>query len=109
MAFLSYIIISGSVSLLMLFLAIYEFRESQKMVETAEMRDADAEREKIENSPEMKRYTRDMLILRLAPTVVLVPIPFFAVYKLGIYVFLVYIIFAAILVGALYVYLPRER
>jgi hypothetical protein len=109
MAFLPHIIIFGSVSMFLLLIAASEFRKSSKMIETEKMRSADAEREALANSPEMKRYRRDVLILQLAPFVVLVPVPFIAVYKLGIYVFLVYIILVAVFVGALHVYLPREK
>jgi len=89
-------------------MAVHELRKSQKIVETREMLERDAELEAIANLPETKRNARDSLILRFAPFVVLVPVPFIAMYGLGIYVFLGYIIFAAIFAGALYAILTRR-
>lgn len=107
MAFLPYIIIFGAVSLLILFLAISEFQKSAQLVETPEMLAADAEREKIENSPEVIRNGLINLILRLLPYVVLIPVPFIPMYGLGAVVFAVYIGFAAIAIGAGYYFARR--
>ncbi len=107
MAFLPYIIIFGAVALLMLSLAASEFLKSVKMVETPAMIAADTERERIENSPEIKRIGRIDLFLRLLPYMVLIPVPFIAMYGLGAVVFAVYMVFAAIVVGAAYYFVPR--
>ena len=109
MVFLPHIIIFGAVSLLFLWAGVHEFRKSQKMVETPKMIEADAERERIENSPEVKRAGRIDLILQLLPFAVLVPVPFIAAYGLGAKVFAVYIFFAAIVVGAAYYFVPRWK
>lgn len=109
MMFLPYIAATGAVSLIMLLLAASDFRRASKIIETPEMRERDAKLEAIANLPEMKRYARDVMTLRLAPIVVMIPVPFFAVYKFGVYFFLVYITFAAVFVGALHVYLPRKK
>lgn len=103
------LLIMGAVGLFVFGLSITEFVQAAKTHETQEMIAEDMSRETIQNSPEMKRYSRDRLILQLAPFVLLAPVPFIAVYKLGIYVFLVYIIFVAIVIGTLYVYLPRQK
>lgn len=93
----------------MLLMGVSEFRNSQEMVETREMRERDAELKAITNSPEAKRNAQESLILRIAPYAILVPVPFIAMYGLGIYFFLSYIIFAAIFIGALYAILPRRK
>ena len=105
---LPFILIGGGVSLMMLLFGVYELRTSQKIVETDAMRALDAKQAAKENTPEFKRYARDKLILQLAPYVLLIPVPFIAMYGLGAVVFAVYIIFVALVVGALYVFLPRK-
>lgn len=55
MVFLPYIVILGSVSMLIFLLGAAELRKSSKMIETENMRRADAEREAFENSPEIKK------------------------------------------------------
>lgn len=67
MGFLPFVIIFGAVSLLMLLLAASDFRKLAKMVETSEMLTADAEREKIKNSPKIKRARRINLVLNILP------------------------------------------
>lgn len=108
-AFIPLVGIFGAVSLLFVFSGLHDLRRSQKMFETREMRERDAELEAIANSPEARRNARDSLILEVAPIVVLVPVPFIASYGLGIYIFLGYICCAAIIIGALYAILPRMR
>ncbi len=108
-AFIPLISIFGAVSLLFVFLGIYELRRSRKMFETQEMRERDAKLDAFANSPEARRIARDSLILNVAPIVVLVPVPFMASYGLGIYVFVAYITCAAIVTGALHAILPRMR
>lgn len=102
------IIIINSVALLFLVMAVISFVKAAKTVETAEMRVIDAQRAAIDNLPEVKSYARQRWILALTPFALMIPIPFIAIYKLGIYVFLVYIIFVAVVVGAINVILPRR-
>lgn len=77
------------------------------MIEMAEMRRADAERELYENSPEVKNLVRQELIIRLLPFALMIPVPFIAIYDLGAVVFVVYIFFVAVIVGASYFVVPR--
>lgn len=107
MFFLPHIVIFGGISLLFLSAGIHELQKSRKMNETAEMRRADAERETRENSPEVKNLVRQELTIRLLPIVLLIPVPFIAIYGLGAMVFAVYIFFVAIIVGASYFVVPR--
>lgn len=106
-ALLPFIGIFGAVSLLCFLIAALAFRKSLKMIETPEMRVRDAEIEAISNSPEVKNIFRQELILRLLPIVLLIPVPFIAVYGLGAVVFAVYMLFVAVAVGASYFLVPR--
>ncbi len=99
--------IFGGISLLFLLVAASEFRKSSKMIETEEMIRTDAEREAVENSPEVKVHGRTQWILFLLPFVLLIPVPFIAMYGLGAVVFAVYILFVAIVVGASHFVVPR--
>jgi hypothetical protein len=89
MFYLPYIVISGSVSLLFLLVAVSDFRKSSKMIETTEMLRADAQQDKYENSPEVKTRVRQNLILRLLPFLVQIPVPFIAIYGFGAVVFVI--------------------
>ncbi len=99
--------IFGGLSLLFLLAAVFGFRKSSTMSETPEMIRADAERETLENLPEVKNLARQDLIIRLLPFFLLIPVPFIAMYGLGAVVFAVYILFVAIAVGASYFVVPR--
>jgi len=103
-----FIVICGLVSLGTFVLGIYVFSSSRRMIETPEMFAADAERETIENSPEVKRIVRTNLILWLSTPIVSIPVPFMAVYKVHYVIVFGYIFFVAAVVGILYFVLPRR-
>lgn len=89
------------------FVAVHELRKSQQMVKTREMSERDAELKAIADEPEIKRYAREKMIVQFATFVLMIPLPSIAIYRLGIWVFLIYIKFVSIVVGAVNIYLPR--
>ncbi|MCY7349007.1 MAG: hypothetical protein LH614_22685 [Pyrinomonadaceae bacterium] len=103
-----YLIVLGGVSVLMLGLGAFVFVHARKMIETPQILAADAELERRRNTPEMKRFSRMQLILRLSTPIAVAPVPFMAAYGVHYSIVFIYVFIAALAVGALRFALPRR-